>query len=313
MLQASRGAAAAASRRLDLSGIMPPIPTPFNRDESIAMDKLADNMRAWNAWPLAGYVVQGSNGEYPLMSAEERIEMVRQVRKFTPNGKLVIAGSSCESTQMTVDMSNKMADAGADAVMVISPSYFKSSMTPQALKKHFLHVAEGSRVPVILYNMPANTGIDMGALLITELAQHPNIIGMKESGGDITKIARVVHETRNIDFQVLAGSTSFLLPSLLVGAVGGINGLANMLGNEVCEIYRLASEGKYKEATELHGRIQAPNAMVTREFGVPAMKEAMDMFGLYGGPCRRPLQPLTDNQRIQLRETFKKSGFIPVK
>lgn len=312
MWQASRGAASAA-RRLDLSGIMPPIPTPFNRDETIALDRLADNMRAWNAWPLAGYVVQGSNGEYPLMNAEERIEMVRQVKKLTPEGKLVIGGSSCESTQMTIDMSNKMADAGADAVMVVTPSYFKSSMTPQALKKHFVDVAEGSRIPVILYNMPANTGIDMSASLLAELAQHPNIIGVKDSGGDITKIGRLVYETKNMDFQVLAGSTGYLLPSLLVGAVGGVNGLANILGNEVCQIYKLASEGKFKEAMELHERILAPNSMVTRELGVPAMKEAMDMFGLYGGPCRRPLQPLTADQKSQLRETFKKCGFTPVK
>lgn len=296
---------------VDLSGVFPPIPTPFNKDESIAYDKLASNIQHWEAVPFQGYVVQGSNGEYPLLTTQERVEMVNKVRQLISPDKLLIAGSACESTRGTVELSNQMAAAGASAVMVVNPSYFKSSMTAAALIKHYETVADLSSVPVIIYNIPANTGIDLTADIVSKLASHPNIIGLKDSGGDITKIARIVALTRPYKFQVLAGSTGFLLPALLVGCVGGINGLANILGNEVCNVYKLFMKSKLQEAVELHLRLVAPNSVVTRELGVPAMKEAMDMMGLYGGPCRQPLQPLTDSEKQRVRDTFSKNGFYP--
>lgn len=296
---------------VDLSGVFPPIPTPFNKDESIAYDKLAVNIQQWEKIPFQGYVVQGSNGEYPLLTSQERVEMVSHVRRLISPDKLLIAGSSCESTRGTVELSNKMAAAGANAVMVLNPSYYKNRMTAEALIRHYKTVADLASIPVIVYNMPANTGIDLTADIISQLAELPNIVGLKDSGGDITKISMVVSLTRHHKFQVLAGSTGFLLPALLVGCVGGINGLANILGNEVCDIYKLFAKSKLQEAVELHLRLVTPNAMVTRELGVPAMKEAMDMMGLYGGPCRQPLQPLSDSERRRVREAFIKNGFHP--
>lgn len=298
---------------VDLSGIFPPIPTPFNVDESIAYDKLELNFKHWDNVPFQGYVVQGSNGEYPLLSNEERVEMVKRVRQLVPSSKLLIAGSSCESTKMTIELTNKMASVGANAVLVINPCYFKSNMTNTALIKHYEDVADRSNVPVIIYNMPANTGIDLNADLVTKLSSHPNIIGMKDSGGDITKIARVVANTKNSNFQVIAGSTGFLLPALLVGCVGGINGLANILGDDVYNVYKLFKESKLQEAVTLHQRLVEPNALITRELGVPAMKAAMDLMGMYGGPCRRPLLPLTEEQAKNLRQAFIRNGFQPQK
>ncbi|KAJ9586972.1 hypothetical protein L9F63_019463 [Diploptera punctata] len=296
---------------VDLSGIFPPIPTPFNEDESIAYDKLEVNFKQWDKVPFQGYVVQGSNGEYPFLSNSERIEMVKFVRQLIPSNKLLIAGSSSESTRMTIELTNEMASVGANAVMVINPSYFKSNMTNPALIKHYEDLADNSCVPVIIYNMPANTGIDLNVDLLTKLSQHPNIIGMKDSGGDITKIARVVARTKNNNFQVVAGSTGFLLPALLVGCVGGINGLANILGDEVCNIYKLFKESKLQEAVTLHQKLVEPNAKVTRELGVPAMKAAMDFMGLYGGPCRRPLMPLTEVELKSVIQAFTSNGFQP--
>nr|CAD7197794.1 unnamed protein product [Timema douglasi] len=203
-------------RAVDLSGIFPPIATPFLEDESIAYDKLEENIKKWNKIPFkvhtteirtsvspssavelnttsalanyateAGYVVQGSNGEYPFLTPAERVDMVKRVKALIPKDKLLISGSACESTRQTIEMTNAMAESGADAVLVLCPSYFKASMTLSALTEHFTSVADGSKVPVILYNMPANTGIDMTAPLITSLASHPNIIGLKDSGGDV--------------------------------------------------------------------------------------------------------------------------------
>nr|CAD7456079.1 unnamed protein product [Timema tahoe] len=300
-------------RALDLSGIFPPIATPFLEDESIAYDKLEENLKKWSKIPFKGYVVQGSNGEYPLLTPAERVDMVKRVKALIPKDKLLISGSACESTRQTIEMTNAMAEAGADAVLVLCPSYFKASMTLSALTEYFTSVADGSEVPVILYNMPANTGIDMTAPLITSLASHPNIIGLKDSGGDITKMATVVKNTKHLSFQVVAGSTGFLLPALLVGCTGGINGLANILGKEVCQVYQLFQESRLKEAVQLHHNLVTPNSLVTRELGVPAMKAALDYMGLYGGPCRRPLQPLTSEEMRRVRDAFKAAGYGPNK
>ncbi|XP_046383640.1 4-hydroxy-2-oxoglutarate aldolase, mitochondrial-like isoform X2 [Ischnura elegans] len=300
----------AAKGRLNLSGIFPPIPTPFRSDECIAYEKLASNIEKWKTIPFAGFVVQGSNGEYPLLEPQERVDLVLKVREYLGCDRLIIAGSSCESTRATVKMTQKMAEAGADAALVLAPHYYKSNMTVPTMEKFFKTVADQSPVPVILYNMPANTGIDMGPDIVTSLAHHPNIIGLKDSGGDITKMARIVKKTEELDFQVLAGSAGFLLPSLLVGCVGGILGLANILGREVCQMLQCYHQGAVEEALVLHKKFLEPNAVVTRELGVPAMKKACEFAGLYGGPCRTPLLPLSEEQVNRVKNAFQKSCYF---
>ncbi|XP_059469626.1 4-hydroxy-2-oxoglutarate aldolase, mitochondrial-like [Neocloeon triangulifer] len=296
---------------LDLSGVFPPIPTPFNADETLAFDKLEQNFRVWQKFPFRGYLVQGSNGEFKLLKDEERVEMVRKSRQFIPKDKLLLAGSACESTEATIEMSNLMADAGADAVLIINPSYYKSAMNDEALFKYFWRVADECRIPVVLYNMPGNTGIDLNPALIAKLAKHPNIIGLKDSGADVGKMAQVVHMTKDLSFQVLSGSAGLLLPALLVGCVGGINGFANTNGQELCQLVSLFRSGRMAEAAELQRKIMRPNALITRMWGVPATKAVMDAGGqLYGGPCRQPLMPLTDEQRKVVFDEFVKEGFL---
>nr|CAD7401843.1 unnamed protein product [Timema cristinae] len=313
-------------RTLDLSGIFPPIATPFLEDESIAYDKLEENIKKWNKIPFKGYVVQGSNGEYPFLTPGERVDMVKRVKALIPKDKLLISGSACESTRQTIEMTNAMAKSGADAVMVLCPSYFKASMTSfelmteeplphdialnqclnriyfrvlqlSALTEYFTSVADGSKVPVILYNMPANTGIDMTAPLITSLASHPNIIGLKDSGGDITKMATVVKNTKHLSFQVIAGSTGFLLPALLVAKTVPTS------EDKGCHVVNTSES--------LPVTLQLLSSFVTRELGVPAMKAALDYVGLYGGPCRRPLQPLTSEEVRRVQDAFKAAGYGP--
>ncbi|XP_065351067.1 4-hydroxy-2-oxoglutarate aldolase, mitochondrial-like [Cloeon dipterum] len=302
----------AASSQLDLSGIFAPIPTPFNPDESLAFDKLEHNLGVWQKIPLRGYLVQGSNGEFKLLKDDERVEMVRRSRHFISKDKLLLAGSACESTRATIEMSNLMADAGADAVLIINPCYYKSAMNEETLLKYFWRVADECRMPVVLYNMPANTGIDLSVPLITKLAQHPNIAGLKDSGADVGKMAQVVHTTKGLGFQVLSGSAGLLLPALVVGCVGGINGFANTNGAELCQLISLFKEGKLEEAGELQRKIMHPNALITRIWNVPATKAVMDAGGqLYGGPCREPLAPVTKEQLKTLIEAFVKEGFLP--
>jgi 4-hydroxy-2-oxoglutarate aldolase len=130
-------------------------------------------------------------------------------------------------------MTAAMAAAGADAAVVITPCYFKAKMTGPVLEQHFTAVADASPIPIVLYSVPANTGIDLPADVVARLSRHPNIVGMKDSGGDVAKIGEMVRATEQEDFQVLAGSASFLLPALAVGAVGGICALANVLPAQV--------------------------------------------------------------------------------
>lgn len=301
---------ASSKSQLDVSGIMPPIVTPFDWEEHIYWDKLENNLRLWNKCHFRGYVVQGSNGEYAYLTPEERVEMVRKMRDMTPADKLIIAGSGCESTQETIAMTKKMADAGADAVLVVTPCYYMGQMTNAALEKHYTKVADASPVPVLLYNVTANTGIDMSAEVIIKLSRHANIIGLKDSNGDVAKLGNIVYNTRENDFQVLAGSASFLYPAMTVGCVGGVCALANVLGHDVCQLGSHFNQGKLEDARLLQQRLVAPNIWVTKKYGVPGLKAAMDWFGYYGGPCRSPLQSLTEEQITDVKEAFKSSGFL---
>lgn len=311
-MSAAARAATSGAKQLDLAGVFPPIPTPFLTDESIAYDHLASNVEAWNKIPFRGLVVEGSNGEYVYLTPKERVDLVQRVREFLPRDseKLVLAGSGCESTRDTIAMSQSMAEAGADAVMVVTPSYYKAGMNDRALHAHFTAVADNSPVPVILYSVPAFTVIDLSLDVIVDLAHHPNIIAMKESGGDITKIGGIVHKTQNTDFQVIAGSASFLMATLHIGGVGGVCGVANVLGEAVCELQRLVMEDNMTAAVQLQRKLIAPNSAVTRMFGVAGLKQVMDWKGLYGGPTRSPLQPLTQQETDKLRQVFVDAGYL---
>merc|ERR1719193_839195 len=194
------------------------------------------------------------------------------VKEKAGPGKLVLAGSGCESTLETIQVTQAMAEAGADVAVVITPCYYKGKMTGPVLEAHYTAVADASPIPVVLYSVPANTAIDLPVETVARLAKHDNIIGMKESGGDITKIGEMVHLTKKEGFQLIAGSASFLLPALTVGAVGGICALANALPAQVCLLQQLFSDGKWEEAIELQHRLIAPNNAVTKQFGVPGLK-----------------------------------------
>jgi len=296
--------------RLDISGIYPPITTPFDQDEKINWTSLQKNMDKWNSIPFRGYVVQGSNGEYAYMTSEERIELVSKVKAMMPNDKLLLAGSGCESTRATVEMSKSMAAAGADACLVVTPCFYKSGMTDDAMFSHFTAVADNSPVPIILYSVPANTGLDMSAEAIIKLSSHPNIAGLKDSGGDISKLSYVVHKTKDNGFQVLAGSASFLLAAYHMGCVGGVCALANVLGKECCDLEALYKAGEYDKARDLQYRLIAPNMDVTRKFGVAGLKQAMEWLGYIGGPTRSPLIKLKPDQTAVIEKDFKENGFL---
>ncbi|NXN92354.1 HOGA1 protein, partial [Rhinopomastus cyanomelas] len=295
---------------LDLRGIFPPLATPFSPIQEVDYAQLEGNLRRYTSIPFRGLVVLGSNGEYPYLSPSERLDVVSCVRQALPRDRLLLAGSGCESTKATIDLTVSTAEVGADVALIVTPCYFRGSMTSAALIQHYTEVANASPIPVVLYSVPANTGLDLPLEAVLTLAQHPNIIGIKDSGGDITRIGLMVHKTQQEDFQVLAGSASFLLASYVLGASGGVCALANVLGDPLCQLDRLCREGHWQEARELQHRLIEPNTAVTRRFGIPGLKKAMEWFGYYGGPCRAPLAPLSSLQIEELRSTFSINGWL---
>ncbi|XP_017924421.1 4-hydroxy-2-oxoglutarate aldolase, mitochondrial isoform X2 [Manacus vitellinus] len=202
---------------LDLRGIFPPLATPFSPKQEVDYAQLEGNLSRYASIPFRGLVVLGSNGEYPYLAPRERLEVVSSVRRALPRDRLLLAGSGCESTQATIEMTVSMAEAGADVALVVTPCYYRGAMTSAALVHHYTEVGDASPIPVVLYSVPANTGLDLPMEAVITLAQHPNIIGIKDSGGDITRMGLMVHKTRQDDFQVLAGSAGFLLASYAVG------------------------------------------------------------------------------------------------
>jgi len=294
---------------LDLAGIYPPIPTPFDNTGKIAEQALTENLHRWNQYKLRGYVVLGSNGELVLLNKEERLLVMRIARAAISEDKLMIAGTGCQSTQATIELTAGAAAIGADAALVVTPSYYRGLMTRDVLREHFHAVAETSPIPIIIYNIPACTGIDLDAETVAVLAEHENVIGIKDSGGNVTKLAEICHLT-GPNFQVLAGSASFLLPALSVGAVGGVLALANIAPAQCLLIRQAFLDRDWENARQVQLRMIPANTAVTRRWGVPALKAALDMLGMYGGPARRPLLPLSTETKGELRSILTVAGIL---
>ncbi|XP_053438855.1 4-hydroxy-2-oxoglutarate aldolase, mitochondrial isoform X1 [Nycticebus coucang] len=260
LAQNMRGLASGEGRKVDIAGIYPPVTTPFTATAEVDYGKLEENLHKLGTLPFRGFVVQGSTGEFPFLTSSERLQVVSRARQAMPKDKLLLAGSGCESTQATVEMTVSMAQVGADAALVVTPCYYRGRMSSAALIHHYTKVADLSPIPVVLYSVPANTGLDLPVDAVVTLSQHPNIVGMKDSGGDVTRIGLIVHKTRRQDFQVLAGSAGFLLASYALGAVGGVCALANVLGAQVCQLERLCLTGQWEDAQKLQHRLIEPNA-----------------------------------------------------
>jgi 4-hydroxy-2-oxoglutarate aldolase len=294
---------------ISLGGCFPPIPTPFDPHGKVDHDHLAANLEKWQKTPLEGFAVLGSNGESVLLRAEEKVETWRTAGKTIASDRLFIAGTGCESTGETLELTEKAAEAGANAAMIVTPHYYRPRMDHTALCAHYTFLADRSPIPVVLYNVPGFTGIDLEPRTIIELAAHPNIIGLKESSGNVVKMGQVVHAAGD-HFQVLAGSGSFLLPALSVGAVGGVMALAAVAPYELQKIVDCFASGKMEMARKTQLRLIAANGAVTARFGIPGLKMAMDLIGMYGGPVRSPLRPLDERQRLELEGILREARIL---
>lgn len=290
------------------TGIYAPIATPF-RDGEIDYAALKFNLDRYSATGLAGLVVLGSNGEFALLDMNEKTQLIEFVRQNTAAGKRIIAGTGCESTRDTIRLTRHAASVGADAALVITPHYYKGSMTEPVLEQYFREVADASPLPVMLYNMPGNSGINMSSGLVKRLATHPNIVGVKDSSGNIVQIAEIIAGTP-ADFSVFAGSGSFLYATLVLGGVGGTLAVANILPEMCVALYQAVQTGDHAQAKQLQHQLLAPNAAVTSRFGIPGLKQAMELVGLRGGLPRAPLQPLPAQHLPELQQILRGVGAI---
>jgi 4-hydroxy-2-oxoglutarate aldolase len=292
--------------KLNLHGIFPPIPTPFRNDE-VDLVSLKDNITRWMKTGLAGLVVLGSNGEAPLIDDEEAFRVLAAARERVPRDRTFIAGAAHESTRATIAAVRRAADAGADAVLVRTPSYFKSQMTSDVFVRHYTEVADASPVPVILYNVTIFTGVNLQPATVARLAEHPNIVGVKESGGDVAQIGDLVAATPP-DFKVIVGSAPTMYASFCVGAVGAVVAIASVVPDVCVRLYELFQQGRHAEAVALQRRLTPLARSVTGAYGAGGLKAALDLAGYVGGQPRRPLPPATPQAIEVIRDQLAELG-----
>ena len=285
----------------NLSGIFPPLTTPFTEDE-LALDKLLRNLRKYERRELSGYVLFGSNGESVFLTKEEKLQIISSVREHTK--KILIAGTGLDSIKETISLTNEAAEKGADYALLITPSFFKSEMKHHTFLNYYTKVAESVMIPVIIYNVPKFTNVNIEPETIIELSQHPNIAGLKDSTETVSRISEIV-STVPTSFKVIVGTASVLYLGLIAGAVGGILALANIAPDECLQIYNLHLTGNNKDALELQNKMIPVNRAVTSKFGVAGLKAAMDILGYDGGNPRMPLEPLSEAQIIELKIILK--------
>ena len=294
--------------KIDLNGIFPPIPTPFIK-EKVAYDKLAANIQRWNTTGLKGFVVLGSNGEYVALSENEKRTVVKTVVESADDKMKIIAGTGCESTAETVRLTEDCAKLGSHAALVVSPHYYGGRMSEAALIQHYTIVADQSPIPILLYNVPKFTHLNLAAGLVARLSEHPNIIGLKDSSGNVIQLGEIINAAAK-NFNVLVGTAGVLFSGLTIGCVGGINALANVAPQQCVAILDLVKAKDLAAARQLQLKMIPVNQAVTAVYGVPGLKTAMDMLGYFGGAPRLPLLPSSKRERSEIEAILRKAELM---
>lgn len=291
-----------------LSGVLTPMVTPFKNDQ-ILYHGLINNVRKMNKTNLRGYFVLGTNGEYKSLSVEERLLVLKTVIEHAGADKVVMAGTGAESTKETIDITLEAARLGASMVSLLMPHFFRKYMDDDALTNYITEVADASPVPVLLYNNPSVAAdILISPEVVRRVAEHPNVVGMKDSSKG--NYQDYIEAAKGKEFYILAGSASFFLDLLTAGGVGGVLSLANVFPDDCARLYHAFKEGKIEEAKALNKKIIDLNKRVSGFRGVAAVKGAMDLAGYTGGDPRRPLRPLTEEEKETLKANISELGFI---
>jgi 4-hydroxy-2-oxoglutarate aldolase len=289
---------------MQLRGIFVPMSTPLSPGgDSLALGPLKENIAVYNKTKVAGYAIGGSTGEAILLSWDETDRLFAAVKEHASPDKILIAGTGVESTAETIVRTRRAAELGYHAALVRTPHYYKPAMTHTALLTYFRAVADASPIPVLVYSIPQFTGVEVPASLVAKLAEHPNICGIKESWGKLPVIQEILAAAPK-RFQTLVGSASILEPSLKLGAVGAILALSCVVPDLCVQLFEAAQAGKSAIAEEIQLRLSPVSQKCISELGVAGVKFSMDCLGMYGGPTRPPLLPLTADQQAEVKSAL---------
>ncbi len=292
-----------------LSGVFPPMMTPFKEDQTLDEEALIFNTEKYSETGIRGLMPLGSNGEFKSLTEEESVKVVRLVKKHLSADKTLMVGAGRESSYATVEFAKKAADEGADFVSLLTPFYFKGKMTDEAMIKHFSYVADESPVPVLLYCAPKfAAGLLIKPEVVSVLADHPNIVGMKDTSAE--HISVYTNAVKGKDFFVLAGTINKYMDALECGGIGGVLSAANYLPDECSKIKPMFDAGKAEEAAKLAADIKALSKACSGNTGIPGSKACMTLMGFKGGYPRLPLSPINEAETAAARDVLKNAGYI---
>jgi len=292
---------------IKLDGILLPVTTPFLKNEDVDTEGLNTNLARWNDTGIIGYVVLGSTGERANLDEPEYLQVIETARHAVPEELTFIAGAGQQSTRGTIKEIERAAKAGAEAVLVITPSFYKSAITQDALVRHYQAVADAARVPVILYSMPDLTGIKIEPETAARLSEHQNIIGMKDSSADIAKFAETVRLVPD-DFALMIGNGTVFCEALQAGARGGILAVGCTAPGLCIEIYRAVQAGNIDRAKTLQNKLTPLARAVTKTYGIGGLKTAMELAGLVGGAVRAPLQRPNEIATAEITQLLRQAN-----
>ena len=290
---------------MKLQGIFPPLTTPFDHEGNLYAAKVQHNIEKYNRVALAGYVVGGSTGEAVLLTTEEKIALWELVARHSAPDRLLIAGTAAESVRETLSLTRRAAEIGYKVALVRTPHYYKTAFSrPESQMLYYRAVADQSPIPVVIYNFPQVTGIDLPVETVAALSEHPNIVGIKESSGNMDKTMTMVRNAKH-GFQVLVGSAPTFWPALLMGASGGILAYADAAPYSLIAIWEAFRTRDEAAGMDWQNRIARAATLVTSKYGIAGLKHAMDLNGYYGGPPRMPLTLPTPDAKREIEEAFR--------
>ena len=279
-----------------LHGVFAPVVTTFYRESGeVDVASFAANIRAHLTAGLHGIVVTGSTGEAALLDNDERSALIDAAREMVPRDKVLLIGTGAESTRTCLKLTRDAASRGADGVLVVAPHYYGTAMNDAALRAHYLRVADASPVPVVLYSIPKYMHFALSATLVGELARHPNILGIKDSSGNLEILGGYL-KSQSDAFTVFTGNATTFHGALQAGARGGILAAALFAPGLSLDVFEAHQRGDESAAAAAQSRLAPLGSKIVGDLGVPGVKAAMDYVGLVGGPVRSPLTTLAGEQ-----------------
>ncbi|MGD1104530.1 MAG: dihydrodipicolinate synthase family protein [Terriglobia bacterium] len=291
----------------NLQGVICPVVTPFNRRGDVDEGFFRENLSRITGIGLAGILVAGSTGEAPYLAESERLRLVEVAREVVKAPEILMVGTGLESTNATVKLSREAVARGADALLVLTPNYYKPRMDSAALVAHYRRVAAGVTRPVLIYSIPQFTGLEVDPATIVQLSRLPNVVGLKESSGKLDFVRAVLRKVRP-GFRVLVGAVSIFYDALRAGAVGAVLGLANFAPSLGVGLYQAVLHRRAKEARDLQQRLLTLGQKIALPYGVAGIKAALDLCGYHGGTPRLPLLPASVQAKRQIAAALREAN-----